>query len=45
VIVRGKIGAGSRVQVEYVKTDDGFEHVKVVSVANDKAPAATKKSA
>lgn len=37
VIVRGKVGAGSRVQIEYVKTDDGLEHVKVVSVAPKKS--------
>jgi hypothetical protein len=37
VIVRGKIGAGSRVQVEYVKADDGLEHVKVVALAPKKS--------
>ena len=37
VIVRGKVGAGIRVQVEYVETDDGLEHVKVVSVAPKKS--------
>ena len=32
VSVRGKVAVGSRVKVEYTKTDDGLERVKVVSL-------------